>query len=217
MSGKDRYRSDSSRFYRSVSASCVLSGWVSSSSLKSGVARYARRARVKWFSETALAGQNLRVPTLTLFCGLPCSGKTTLATKLERAGRGIRLCTDDWQADLGISHCDEEFHNRLQPRLYRLALDLLARNVDVILEDGLWTRSERVQKLSDARSLKARVELHVFDLSFHELAARVRRRNDGASAGQVPITPEALESYWRVFQLPKEDELALFDDSTIYR
>ena len=40
-------------------------------------------------------------PTLTLFCGLPGSGKTTLAKRLEQIGKGIRICTDDWQEHLG--------------------------------------------------------------------------------------------------------------------
>lgn len=52
-------------------------------------------------------------PTLTLFCGLPGSGKTTLAKKLEQEKRGIRICTDDWQECLGIDHHDEAFHDKL--------------------------------------------------------------------------------------------------------
>lgn len=78
------------------------------------------------------------LPTMTLFCGLPGSGKTTLAKRLEAAGRGIRLCTDDWQGDLGVDHVEWDFHNRLQPLLYRHALTLLRHGVSVILEDGLW-------------------------------------------------------------------------------
>lgn len=155
--------------------------------------------------------------TLTLFCGLPGSGKTTLAKALEHEGRGIRLCTDDWQADIGVIHGNEDFHERLQRRLYRHALDLLARDVDVIYEDGLWTQVERAEKLADARRLNADVELHVFDVTFDDLTTRLRRRNETASGGQVHVTPESLRSFWRLFQLPNDAELALFDDSTIYR
>ena len=156
------------------------------------------------------------MPTLTLFCGLPGSGKTTLAKQLERSGRGVRICTDDWQADLGVAHADEAFHDRLQRRLYRLAVELLTSNVDVILEDGLWTRPERTEKLAAARELNARTELHFFDLTLDDLWARVSRRNETADAAAFPITYEALESYWRVFQRPDQAELATFDHVTIH-
>ena len=163
------------------------------------------------------AGRLDRVPTLTLFCGLPGAGKTTLAKQLERDGCGVRICTDDWQADLGVAHAEETFHDRLQQLLFRLAVELLLRGVDVILEDGLWTLPERTEKLAAARELNARVELHFFDLSLEDLWTRVRHRNATAHAAAVPITRESLESYWRVFQPPDQAELATFDHVFMYR
>jgi predicted kinase len=74
-----------------------------------------------------------------LFCGLPGSGKTTLAKRLETEGRGVRLCTDEWEAALRDGRADPAFHDRLQAVLYRHGLALLRQGVDVILEDGLWT------------------------------------------------------------------------------
>ena len=40
------------------------------------------------------------MPTLYLLCGLPGSGKTTLARKLEREAPALRLCPDEWMAPL---------------------------------------------------------------------------------------------------------------------
>ena len=51
-------------------------------------------------------------PTLVLFCGLPGSGKTTLAKQLEKQGKGIRICTDDWQDDLEMNHNENNFHEK---------------------------------------------------------------------------------------------------------
>lgn len=103
-------------------------------------------------------------PILTLFCGLPGSGKTTLAKQLEQAGKGIRICTDEWQEFAGIDPHNEEFHEKLQVRLYELAMTLLRNGQDVILEDGLWQKSERNQKRADALLCNARTELHLFNI-----------------------------------------------------
>jgi predicted kinase len=155
-------------------------------------------------------------PTLTLFCGLPGSGKTTLAKRLEQMGKGIRICTDEWREYFEIDHRNEEFHEKLQARLYELALTLLRNGQDVILEDGLWQKSERSQKLADAKRCNARTEMHFFDLSFDEIWRRLEERNDKLASCEVPITRKELERYWHIFQRPDEYELSLFDTYTIY-
>ncbi len=155
-------------------------------------------------------------PTLTLFCGLPGSGKTTLAKRLEQTGKGIRICTDDWQERLGIDHSNEEFHDKLQTRLYELALTLLHCGQNVILEDGLWQKSERSQKRADAKRCNARTEMHFFDLTFDEIWRRLEHRNENFASSAVLINRQQLEMYWQIFQCPDEHELRLFDAYTIY-
>lgn len=132
------------------------------------------------------------LPTLTLFCGLPGSGKTTLARRLEAAGHGVRLATDEWQDCIGISYSDAGFHERLQATLYRHALILLRRGVDVILEDGLWMEGERTQKFADARSCGALIDLHLFEVDFDTLWERLRGRNKQSASGAAPINREQL-------------------------
>jgi predicted kinase len=157
-----------------------------------------------------------RTPTLTLFCGLPGSGKTTLAKRLEAAGAGVRICTDDWQAELGIPHADTEFHERLQPVLYRHALTLLEHGTDVILEDGLWMRSERAEKFGDARRRGARVVLHVFDVPRDILWGRLEKRSTEAEAGAYPVTEAELDRAWQLFEPPAADELAGLDHTELH-
>jgi predicted kinase len=155
-------------------------------------------------------------PILTLFCGLPGSGKTTLARALERAGRGVRICTDDWQAALGADHADDVFHERLQARLYDHAIELLRAGQGVILEDGLWRASERAQKRADAAACHARTELHLFDLPVEEVWRRLAHRNVSNPHGAVTISRRQLEGIWRAFQWPSDDELPLFDAVTVH-
>ncbi len=157
-----------------------------------------------------------RRPTLTLFCGLPGAGKSTLARRLEAQGRGVRLCTDDWQAALGVSHADADFHERLQPHLYRHGLTLLRAGVDVILEDGLWLRSERTEKFADARACGARIELHVFEVAYEELWSRLRRRGSGADPTAYPMTEHELRWAWDLFEPPSAEELATIDAYAVH-
>jgi predicted kinase len=156
------------------------------------------------------------VPTLTLFCGLPGAGKTTLAKRLAAAGAGVRICTDDWQAELGIPHEDTGFHDRLQPVLYRHALTLLDSGTDVILEDGLWMRSERAEKFADARLRGARIVLHVFDVPRDVLWDRLQRRRANADAGAYPLGEEELDWAVRIFQPPSAGELADLDQVEVH-
>lgn len=155
------------------------------------------------------------MPTLTLFCGLPGAGKSTLARRLELQGRGVRLATDDWRARLGVSHADADFHERLQRLIYGHGLALLRHGVDVILEDGLWMTDERTEKFADARACGARIELHVFEVPYETLWARLRRRGQEEPAA-YPMTEEELRWAWSLFQPPSADERAAVDACTVH-
>lgn len=160
--------------------------------------------------------QQRHQPTVMLFCGLPGAGKTTLAKRLEALGRGVRLCTDDWQVELGVDHTDTDFHDRLQLVLYRHALALLRRGVDVILEDGLWTLGEREEKFRDARACGSRIEFHVFDVPYGTLWARLLERNQDAAPGAYPMTEDKLHRARDLFQRPTPEELASVDSYEVH-
>jgi predicted kinase len=155
---------------------------------------------------------------LVLFCGLPGSGKTTLAKQLETQGEGVRICADEWQADLKVDSAAlyDNFHERLQRRLYKLALQLLRNSQNVILEDGLWMKDERAEKLTDAKKCGATVAIHYFDLSFEEIWKRLKTRNDSLSHGAIEMTKSDLQKCWDIFQKPTPEELSGFDEVYIY-
>ena len=83
---------------------------------------------------------------LVLICGLPASGKSTLARELAPKIPAIRLDKDGWATQLGADLWDEEFRARLETPLWVLSRDLLAQGQSVILEIGRASCRERVFK-----------------------------------------------------------------------
>jgi predicted kinase len=148
---------------------------------------------------------------LILICGLPGSGKTTLAKQLAQRARAVRLCPDEWKHALGIDYYDEQARVRLEARLRGLAQELLALGQNVVMENGFWAREEREELRLAARSLGAAVELHYLQAPVEELWRRLELRNQVVEAGAVPIKRTDLEQWADQFEAPDASETALFD------
>ena len=144
-----------------------------------------------------------------LLCGLPGSGKTTLAKTLATTLPAIRLSPDEWMAALGVDLFDEPFRARLEAVFRQHTRALLAQGLTVVLENGFWTRAEREELLREGRALGAEVELRFLDVPIEELVRRLESRN--AQPGNVRITRSMLEEYAALFETPDAAELALFD------
>jgi predicted kinase len=149
---------------------------------------------------------------LVLICGLPASGKSTLARQLAPKIAAIRLDKDGWATQLGADLWDEEFRVRLEHQLWVLSRDLLAQGQSVILEWGHWARVERDEKRLGARALGVGVELHYLDAPLEELIKRAERRNTSGEWTASPMTRAHFEEWATIFQPPDEEEMLLFDE-----
>jgi predicted kinase len=148
---------------------------------------------------------------LVIVCGLPGSGKTTLAEALEQQLRAIRFSADDWMDVLAINLYDEECRAKIEALQWKLAQQLLALGLKVIIEWGTWGRSERDTLRLGARALGASVELHYLTAPEHVLFERIQRRG----MENPPIEREALSRWFQQLQAPTPDEMALFDEPLI--
>jgi predicted kinase len=144
---------------------------------------------------------------LIIVCGLPGSGKTTLAKRLEARLRAVRLAPDEWMDALCIDLHDEQSRARIESLQWELGQALLRLGLVVIVEWGTWARSERDSLRLAARALGAAVELHYVSAPPDVLFQRIQRRG----RENPPITPEAFSSWVEVFQAPSSEELAIFD------
>ncbi|HEX3795705.1 MAG TPA: ATP-binding protein [Acidimicrobiales bacterium] len=148
---------------------------------------------------------------LVLICGLPASGKSTLARQLAQQFPAIRLDKDEWVTQLGADVWDEEFRVRLEAQLWALSQVLLTQGQSVILEWGHWARVERDEKRLGARALGVEVELHYLHAPLEELIQRAERRNVSGEWNGSPMTPEHFAEWATIFQPPDEEEILLFD------
>jgi predicted kinase len=149
---------------------------------------------------------------LVLICGLPASGKTTLARELAPKIPAIRLDKDVWATQLGHDVWDDEFRVVLEAQLWTLAQEFLAQGHSVILEWGHWARVERDEKRLGARALGVGVELYYLDVPLEELIERAQRRNASGEWNASPMTRAHFERWATIFQPPGEEELQLFDE-----
>ena len=94
------------------------------------------------------------MPTLYLICGLPSSGKTTLAGQLEYERRGLRLSPDEWMWSLSIDFYDGTKRVAVEALQWEVAARALNLGVDVILEKGFSSRCERDDYRSRGEALR---------------------------------------------------------------
>jgi len=149
--------------------------------------------------------------TLHLVVGLPCSGKTTLARRLELERSALRLTPDEWQLRLFGQDAEEPEHNARHGRIEALLWDLASRALElgtnVILDFGFWAREEREDLRARAKQLGASSEVHFLDVPEEELLRRLAVRNSQLSQETFKIPAEMMKPWIAFFQRPTPDEL----------
>lgn len=152
------------------------------------------------------------MPILFLICGLPGSGKTTLAKQLEISQSALRLCPDEWITSILADNSNVDELDRLRSPVESLQWEVAKRaltlGINVILENGFWSREERDSFRRQAEALGARVELKYLDVPRAELWTRLSKRNANLPHGTFPVTEEQLDLWSGWFEPPTPDEFA---------
>jgi len=143
--------------------------------------------------------------------GLPCSGKTRLAQKLESEQSALRLTPDEWQVRLFGQDAEEPEHDvrhtLIETMLWNIASRALALGTNVILDFGFWAREEREDFRLRAKQLGASSEVHFLDVSEDELMRRLAERNSNLSQESFHIPEDTMKPWIAFFQRPTPDEL----------
>jgi predicted kinase len=129
------------------------------------------------------------VATIHLLCGLPGSGKTTVARRLEREHAAVRFTLDEWMLALfDLGPYDSAYGpqaDRVKELIWRTAQQVIALGHDVVLDWSHWNRTARASALERAQALGADVVLHYVDVPLGVVQERVLGRNTSAPGASV--------------------------------
>lgn len=147
--------------------------------------------------------------TIFMLCGLPASGKTTLAAQLERDRPALRLCPDEWMARIvrdGYDHERREMIDQIQMEIAVRALEL---GIDVVFESAGWSRADRDRQRAMVAAVPgAEFKLIWLDVPHEELLRRLEARNAALPAHTFPVEPDFFRQMTEWFEPPGPDENA---------
>src|SRR5215471_20284653 len=114
--------------------------------------------------------------TLFLTVGLPCTGKTTAARRIEVEQDALRLTKDEWVKALYGDENPRSAQDVIEGRLIQIGLRALELGNNVVVDFGLWSRDERSALRQAAADLGATAELRYLELTPAEQRGRLDQR-----------------------------------------
>ena len=146
-------------------------------------------------------------PTLYLTVGLPGTGKTTEARRIEAEQNALRLTKDEWVKALYGPANPPSATDVIEGRLIDIGLRALQLGVDVVLDFGIWARDERTALRQAAVDCGAAVELHYLALPPAEQRRRLDRRHAEEPHTTWHMSDEELAGWAAAISVPTPGEL----------
>lgn len=146
-------------------------------------------------------------PTLFLTVGLPCTGKTTAARRIEIEHGALRLTKDEWVKALYGHENPRSASDVIEGRLIHIGLRALELGINVVVDYGLWSRDERSALRQAAADLGATAEIRYFELTSAEQRIRLDQRQAEAPNTTWPMSDEELAQWAAMFDVPTPGEL----------
>ncbi len=145
--------------------------------------------------------------TLFLTVGLPGTGKTTQARRIEAERGALRLTKDEWVKALYGDANPREATAVIEGRLVDVALRALELGVDVVLDFGLWSRDERSALRQAAVDVGARAQLCYVTLPADEQRRRLDARHAQEPRTTWHMSDDELATWAAAFVVPTAGEL----------
>lgn len=146
-------------------------------------------------------------PTLFLTVGLPGTGKTTAARRIEAEHTALRLTKDEWMKSLYGHDNPASVSDVIEGHLIRIGMRALELGVNVIIDFGLWSRDERSTLRQSATDIGATVVMCYFELPLAEQQQRLDRRLAEAPHATWPMSEQELIDWAAQIDVPTVSEL----------
>ena len=148
----------------------------------------------------------VRRPTLFLMVGLPGTGKTTEARRIEVEENALRLTKDEWvKALYGLAN-PPSASDVIEGRLIEIGLRALELGINVVIDYGLWGRDERSALRKAAADLGAAVEVRYFEVTPSEQRKRLDQRHAEAPHTTWHMSDEELAQWAAIISIPTPGE-----------
>jgi predicted kinase len=158
--------------------------------------------------------QDSEKPVGHIVVGFIGAGKTTFARKLEKETGAVRFTKDEWMVRLfGNSppaDSFEDYDQRMAALATDIALACLKAGIDVIIDEGFWTKEHRNAIRGKVRQAGATPKMYYLEVPRGVMKARTLKRTEDPPADSFAIVEEAFDHYWNFFEPPGDDEDFIF-------
>lgn len=115
-----------------------------------------------------------------ILCGKICSGKSTYSQKLRKEKKAVILSVDDITLTLlGQNGGDtlDVYVEKLEQYFFQKSVEIVETGINVVLDWGFWTKSERdfAKEFYGSRGIE--YEFHYISISDEEWYRRLDKRN----------------------------------------
>jgi len=144
-------------------------------------------------------------------CGKICCGKSTYARRLQAVANAVILSIDEITLSLfpdGSGEMHDTYAYRAEQYLLSLSLQILKAGTDVILDWGLWTRTQRDRLRAFYAGHGIKYEIHYLRISKAEWERRIRKRNaeQGGNPSAYYVDEGLLRKVESLFEEPSAEE-----------
>ena len=147
-----------------------------------------------------------------LICGKICCGKTTYAQKIRNENNAVLLSVDEITLALFGQHCGDkhdEYVERTEKYLLNKSMELISKDINVVLDWGFWTKSERESAKGFYKSRNIECEFHYIDISDETWKYRLNKRNSAVLVNETSayyVDDNLAAKSASIFEVPSEDE-----------